>query len=73
VEPGGSPAAEQTGGRWASALDGEGDYFGVHGNVPELQARSFRPGALGSSVMGRFFDEYMLSVVAHGLPKLHRE
>lgn len=35
--------------------------------------RSLKTGALGSSVMGSFFDEYMLSVVAHGRLKLHRE
>lgn len=28
-------------------------------------SRSFQPGALGSSVVGSFFEEYMLWVVAH--------
>jgi hypothetical protein len=36
-------------------------------------SRSLKPGALGSSVMGSFFDEHILSVVAHGRLKLHRE
>jgi hypothetical protein len=40
-------------------------------------SRSLKPGALGSSVMGSFFDEYMLWVVAHEKSHttlmLHRE